>query len=97
MLQGIGMTGKQLMQMLCLEGLYYARGTILFSLVFGIFFSLVIVQGVVGSLWFFRYHFIIWPLFTAYPMLLFLALAIPFVVYGSTTRRCIVERLRETE
>ena len=41
--------------------------------------------------------FIIWPLFAAYPMLLFLALAIAFVVYRSTMRQSIVERLREAE
>lgn len=97
MLQSIGMTGKQLGKMLCLEGLYYAVGTVLFSLVFGIFFSLFIVRGVVGNLWFFSYHFIIWPMLTTYPVLLILALATPFVVYGSVVRQSVVERLRVAE
>ena len=52
MLQSIGMTGSQLTKMLCLEGLYYALGTMLFSLVLGIFFSAIILRGVTASLWF---------------------------------------------
>ena len=97
MLQSIGMTGKQLRKMLCLEGLYYAIGTILFSLVFGILCSLAIVQSAAVSLWFFSYQFIIWPLFAAYPVLLMLALVIPFIAYNRTMQQSIVERLRETE
>jgi putative ABC transport system permease protein len=96
-LQSVGMTGKQLGGMLCLEALYYALGTILFSLVFGIFCSLVIVQDVAGNLWFFSYKFIIWPLLAAYPVLLILAFVIPFIAYCIMIRQSIVERLRETE
>jgi putative ABC transport system permease protein len=97
MMQGIGMTGRQLRKMLCAEGLYYAAGTMLFSLAFGVLCSLVIVKGVAGNLWFFSYRFILGPLLAAYPALLVLALAIPFAVYGGAMRQSIVERLREAE
>lgn len=97
MMQSIGMTGEQLRRMLTLEGLYYAVGTILLSLLLGIFFSFVIVRGVIGNLWFFSYRFIIWPLFASYPPLLLLALAIPAMAYRNTMGQSLVERLRETE
>lgn len=97
MLQSIGMTGKQLTKMLCLEGLYYALGTMLFSLVLGILFSAVILQGITASLWFFSYHFIITPLLITYPILLALSALIPVISYQSTVKQSIVERLREAE
>ena len=97
MLQSIGMTGRQLRKVLCLEGLYYAIGTILFSLVFGVLCSFTIVRDFVGNLWFFSYRFTLLPLLAAWPVLLLLALAIPSLAYGSTTRQSVVERLMEIE
>lgn len=97
MLQSIGMTGSQLTKMLCLEGLYYALGTMLFSLVLGILFSSIILRGVTASLWFFSYHFIITPLLITYPILLALSVLIPVISYRSTVKQSIVERLREAE
>lgn len=83
--------------MLCMEGLYYALGTILFSMIFGIVCSFIIIRGAATNLWFFSYQFTIWPLLAAYPALLILSLAIPIIAYSSTARQSIVERLREAE
>ena len=63
MLQSIGMTGRQLKRMLSYEGLYYAVGTIIASLIVGVCCSLlIIVQAIASSFWFFTYHFVIWPM-----------------------------------
>ncbi|WP_195269032.1 ABC transporter permease [Eubacterium sp. 1001713B170207_170306_E7] len=97
MLQSIGMTGKQLTKMLCLEGLYYALGTMLFSLILGVLFSAVILRGVTASLWFFSYHFIITPLLITYPILLILSALVPVISYRGTVKQSVVERLREAE
>lgn len=94
-LQSIGLTGKQLCKMLCHEGLYYALGTIGFSLVFGIAFSYIIVRGIINSFWAFSYHFIIWPLFLAYPLLIILTIAIPMLAYQSIKKKSIIHRLKE--
>jgi len=97
MLQSIGMTKKQLRSMLVFEGLYYVLGTCAFSLVFGVVFSLLIVKSLCGLLWFFSYHFIMWPLLIVLPFLLVLGMIIPLLSYAMTDKQSIVERLREAE
>ena len=97
MLQSIGMTRKQLRSMLMYEGLYYALGTCVLSLVFGTIFSLLIVKPFCSLLWFFSYHFILWPLLITLPILLILGVIIPLVSYAMTDKQSIVERLREAE
>jgi putative ABC transport system permease protein len=97
MLQSIGMTGKQLTKMLCYEGLYYAGFTIISSFVINILFSLLIVYGLVSKLWFFSYKFVLLPLLLTYPLLIVLAIVIPYISYKNISRQSIVERLRQLE
>ena len=97
MLQSIGMTRKQLRSMLMVEGFYYVLGTGVISLVFGTVFSLLIVKSFCELLWFFSYHFILWPLLIVLPFLLVLGVIIPLVSYAMTDKQSIVERLREAE
>ncbi|MFA9380829.1 MAG: ABC transporter permease, partial [Acetanaerobacterium sp.] len=97
MLRSIGMTQKQLRGMLMYEGLYYAVGTCVLSLIFGTIFSLLIVKSFCGLLWFVSFHFILWPLLIVLPFLFVLGLIIPLVSYAMTDRQSIVERLREAE
>ena len=95
MLQSIGMTGKQLKQMLSYEGLYYAVGTILVSTILGIISSLVIVKGISNGIWFFTYHFVMYPMLAVYPFLLILTILLPTILYRQTAKVSIVERLRQ--
>ena len=95
MLQSIGMTGKQLKQMLSYEGLYYAAGTIIASLIAGGLFSLLVVQTVASSFWFFTYHFVIWPMLVVYPFLILLTVIIPIILYRQFSKRSIIERLHQ--
>ena len=95
MLQSIGMTGKQLKQMLSYEGLYYAAGTIIASLIAGGLFSLLVVQTVASSFWFFTYRFVIWPMLVVYPFLILLTVIIPIILYRQFTKRSIIERLHQ--
>jgi putative ABC transport system permease protein len=96
-LQGIGMTGRQLRSMLCWEGVYYAVGTCVLSLVIGTVFSLFVVRALCSQMWFFSYHFVIWPLMIVLPVLFLLGIAIPLASYAMTDRQSIVERLRTVE
>lgn len=96
-LQSIGMTQKQLIQMLCLEGLYYAVMTTVLSLAIGAVFSVVVVGGVVGALWMFSYHFTLLPIAVVCPVLLALGAVVPYAAYHSAGKQSIVERLREVE
>ncbi|MCM1566709.1 MAG: FtsX-like permease family protein [Dehalobacter sp. 4CP] len=97
MLQSIGMTRKQLRRMLMFEGFYYTFGTCILSFVFTTLFSLLIVKAFCRLLWFFSYHFILWPVLSVLPFLLVLGVMIPLVSYALTDKQSIVERLREAE
>jgi len=97
MMQSIGMTRKQLCSMLMYEGFYYAFGTCVLSLLLSTVFSLLIVKSFCGLLWFFSYHFILWPLLIVLPFQLVLGVTIPLISYAMTDSQSIVERLREVE
>lgn len=95
MLQSIGMTGKQLKKMLSFEGLYYAMGTIVASILFGSLVSLIIVRAISNSIWFFTYQFIILPMFIIYPFLIALTIIIPAILYKQIAKTSIIERLHQ--
>ena len=95
MLQSIGMTGKQLKRMLSFEGVYYAVGTIITSVVLGVLFSVVVVRGISSGIWFFTYRFVMWPMLVIYPFLILLTVAIPALLYRQITKVSIIERLRQ--
>ncbi|MCI8977123.1 MAG: FtsX-like permease family protein [Lachnospiraceae bacterium] len=95
MLQSIGMTGRQLKRMLSFEGLYYAMGTIITSVVLGGLFSVVVVRGISSGIWFFTYRFVMWPMLVIYPFLILLTMAIPALLYRQIAKVSIIERLRQ--
>lgn len=95
MLQSIGMTGKQLRQMLVLEGLYYAAAAGMVSVLLGAVLSLVIVQALAESMWFFSYRFTILPLLLVIPVLLLIGVLLPVIFLRAVEKQSIVERLRE--
>ena len=97
MLQSIGMTTKQLKNMLEFEGGFYAMATILASIVLGLIVSLGIVSPIAGSIWFCKYKFVMLPLLISMPILLLLGVIIPVIAYKATNKKSIVERLRESE
>ena len=95
MLQSIGMTGKQLKRMLSFEGLYYAVGTIITSVVLGVLSSVVVVRGISSGIWFFTYRFVMWPMLVIYPFLILLTVVIPALLYRQIAKVSIIERLRQ--
>ncbi len=97
MLQSIGMTNKQLNKMLILEGVFYALGSIVISIILGSIVSLTIVKIIGSSLWFFKYKFILTPILILSPILVLISILVPFVIYINVNKQTIVERLRESE
>lgn len=96
-LQSIGMTGKQLKTMLVYEGLFYALGAGLLSLILSIAFG-PLAGNVLGSMfWFFSYSFTVKPILLLLPLFALLGTLVPLAVYRSVAKATIVERLRETE
>ncbi|MGW8959353.1 ABC transporter permease [Paenibacillus sp. NPDC055715] len=97
MLQSIGMTKKQLRSMLAYEGLYYVVGTSLLSIVLAIIFSVSVAKPISETMWFFSYHFLIWPIIAILPVLVILGVSIPLMIYSLNNKQSIVEQLRQTE
>lgn len=95
MLQSIGMTGRQLKQMLFAEGLWYAVLTIGLTLTAGTGISTLIIQGFAGSLWFFSYNFSLLPMLSCSPVLILLCVIIPLLCARVLQKESVVERLRE--
>ncbi len=97
MLQSIGMTKRQLRNMLCLEGLYYAVGTIIVSFVLGVLSSHFIIRILMSGLWFVTYQFIVLPLIICWPIFFLISLFIPIIIFNGSMKESVVERLREVE
>lgn len=97
MLQSIGMTSRQLKSMLVYEGLYYALGTGVISLLLSILSSSFIIKPFSSILWFTSYHFILWPVLAVLPVLPLLGWGIPLLAYASAGKKSLVERLREAD
>lgn len=97
MLQSVGMTGKQLKTMLVYEGLFYALGAGLLSLLLA--FILGPLMGITMSnmFWFFTCRFTVMPILLLLPVFVLLGALVPLIIYRFAAKATIVERLRETE
>lgn len=93
-LQSIGMTTRQLRMMLALEGLIYTLGSALFALALILITAPVVDAGLNGLIWFFTYHFTIWPVIVILPLFAVLGTVIPVIICRGTQRYPVVERLR---
>lgn len=93
-LQSIGMTTRQLRTMLALEGLLYTLGSALLALALILITAPVVGPGLNGLLWFFTYHFTIWPVGVILPLFALLGIMIPVMTCRATQRYSVVERLR---
>ena len=97
MLQSIGLSGRQLRQLLMCEGVYYA----LISGALGVVFGSAIGYFAVGSLeqmiLFFRYRYTALPYLILLPVFLAVSVLLPYLACGRLARTSIVERLREAE
>lgn len=96
-LQSIGMTGRQLKEMLILEGCTYGILAILLSFALSILMQSLILRQIEHLLWFFTAKWIWTPIFGM--LLVFMALGafIPVLAYHMLRRQSVVERLREAE
>lgn len=94
-LQAIGMTGKQLKQMLITEGLLYAGGSALFSLVLSLIINPIEITVVNSIVWFCSAKFTVMPVILAFPVFVVIAFIVSISLYHKMQRDSIVERIRE--
>lgn len=96
-LRSIGMTGRQLIQMLMYEGLAYSVLTILLAAVGASILNVTLIKSVGGGFWFFQERFSLLPVLMILPVITVLGLAVPLAAYKATNRQSIVDQLRVNE
>ncbi len=94
-LQSVGMTGKQLKQMLAGEGAAYILATALLTLTVGSLLTYGMIFAIGNSVWYFSYRFTVAPILIVIPILFVFAVIIPVISYMQMCRHSVVERLRE--
>lgn len=93
----IGMTKKQLKQMLLEEGLYYVLISGGVSIILGSLLSYLILNALNQVILFFDYQYNFWAFVFMIPLFTVIAVVVPYLVYGKAAKESIVERLRDTE
>ncbi len=93
-LQSLGMTRKQLVAMLCLEGRYYAILTIIISAILSLGSSILIVRPLCEQIWFLNFKFNFGSLGIIFPSIFLLGGLIPYSIYYFIGTSSVVERLR---
>lgn len=96
-LQAIGMTGRQLKQMLVIEGLFYGTTAIAASFALSLLLGLVMRSSMEQMFWFFSYHYTALPILLVLPVFLLLGVLIPLVSYRTVSRQSLVDRIREID
>ena len=88
MLQSVGMTGRQLKQMLVYEGLCYSLGAALLSLAIALLIGPLVGSAVENLFWFFTYRFTILPIFLLLPVFVLLG---SLVTVRNLPQRCQID------
>lgn len=94
-LQSIGMTTRQMQTMLALEGLFYTVGAALLALALIAATAPFVGPALNRLIWFFTYHFTIWPIAVVLPLFAALGILIPVLSSRAAQRYSVVERLRQ--
>lgn len=97
MMQGIGMTGKQLKRMLVYEGLFYGITSIAAAFLISLAAGYFALRPLESVMWFFSFRLTFTPIALLLPIFLLFGSIIPLLSYKMTNRKSIVEQLREAE
>ena len=97
MLQSIGMTGRQVKQMLIYEGIGYSILGLLGSLILSVIASLTVVRMMGAELTSSTWHFTLIPVFLCIIPLILITAIVPLVCYNKISQKTVVDRLRIAE
>ena len=97
MLEAVGMTGKQLQQMLMWEGAYHALFTVALSVLAGSIISIAGLRPVGSNFFFFTWKFTVSPIILCTPVIFLVVLLVPVLGYRRLCRTSVVERIRTPE
>jgi len=93
-LQSIGMTGRQVMKMLWLEGCNYSILSVITSLPLCLVSALMFVRPICKKIWFLDFKMNFWPLLIIFPLMFLMGVLIPYITYRMMNRQSVVERLK---
>lgn len=96
-LHAVGQSAKQLKAMLIWEGLLYTVGAGSISLLLSAVINPLAGRIFENAYWFYSYRFTMTPVLLAIPAFALLGCVIPAIMYKQSTKRSIVECLREAE
>lgn len=96
-LRAIGMTGRQLKQMLITEGFIYATGAVIAAVVLVTASAVPISMIISEMFWFFSYKFTLMPITIITPIFAMMGVLVPLISYKFSASRSIVEQLRQDE
>ncbi|KAI4448147.1 hypothetical protein C823_002666 [Eubacterium plexicaudatum ASF492] len=94
MLESIGMTVRQICRMLWMEGTGYGVMSLALSLALGVPFSIVVFQGLAGSV---SYEIPLLSTFVLFAVSVALCMTVPVLVYRWTQKADVMERLQKGE
>ncbi|MDE6203937.1 MAG: ABC transporter permease, partial [Lachnospiraceae bacterium] len=97
MMQAVGMTGKQLEQMLTMEGIWYGIWTLLVSATLGNVVSYGLIYMLGRNMRYFVWSFHILPLAVSVPVIAVVSVILPVICYHTLCKKSIIERLRLAE
>ena len=94
LLEAVGMTSRQIIKMLIAEGCIYFMGAFIIAVGLVYFVSAKLLAHTLGQAFFFHLQMTIMPCVGMIPLLLVIAVAIPYYQYRKMSRESIVERIR---
>lgn len=97
MMEAVGMTGKQLKQMLCFEGGYYAVFTSICAILLSGILGATVVRNIGEGFFFFTWKFTVLPVLVCIPVLMVVVLLVPLICYRKMNQVSVVERMRKVE
>lgn len=96
LLECIGMTKGQINKMIMLEGVYYVL-LILFLAVGGATLLSLLFKYLIGSSWGWNYKYVIFPVTIALPVIIFVSIFVPVIIFGKYNKQSIVKRIANEE
>lgn len=97
MMQAVGMTGKQLEQMLTMEGILYGVWTLLIAATLGNAVSYGLIYMIGNNMAYFEWGFHVLPLLVSVPVIAVISVVLPVICYHALCKKSIIERLRLAE
>ena len=97
MLSAVGMTNRQIRQMLVYEGLFYSMGSGLISFILSFVMQPLVMRIFEKTFWFYKAQFIIYPVLLSLPVFAFVGFMLPTILTRQIEKQSVVERIREAD